>query len=132
MGGHANSNGLYLIRFGRQRHHLRAQRRRSAIRTAYLQGAAVGLTNSIVKLQAAGARTIIVPGLNYSFPIADPSQQALELAYTKALWSGLAAQGVNFIPGDFNSVRSAIPANPSAFGFQFVGSTQLTACTSPP
>ena len=132
MGGHANSNGLYLISSGGNDIIFALSAGGPANKTAYLQGAAVGLTNSIVKLQAAGARTIIVPGLNYSFPIADPSQQALELAYTKALWSGLAAQGVNFIPGDFNSVRVAIAANPSAFGFQFIGSSAAqAACTEP-
>ena len=132
VGGHANSNGLYLISSGGNDITFALSAGGPANKTAYLQGAAVGLTNSIVKLQAAGARTIIVPGLNYSFPIADPSQQALELAYTKALWSGLAAQGVNFIPGDFNSVRVAIAANPSAFGFQFIGSSAAqAACTEP-
>jgi hypothetical protein len=44
----------------------------------------------------------------------------------------LAAAGVNFIPADFNSVRLAISANPSAFGFEFVD-TALghTACIKP-
>src|SRR6267378_3083614 len=132
VGGHANGNGLYLISSGGNDISFAFSAGGPADKTLYLQNAADGLTTAIAKLQAAGARTIIVPGLNYSFPIADPAQQAAELAYTKALWSGLAQRGVNFIPGDFNAVRVAIAANPSAFGFQFVGSSAAqAACTQP-
>ena len=132
VGGHANSRGLYLISSGGNDISFALSSPGPGNSALYLQGAADGLTNAIAKLQAAGARTIIVPGLNYSFPIGNPAQQAAELAYTKALWSGLAAQGVNFIPGDFNAVRVAIAANPSAFGFQFVGSSPAqAACTLP-
>ena len=132
VGGHANGNGLYLISSGGNDISFAFSAGGPADKTLHLQNAADGLTTAIAKLQAAGARTIIVPGLNYSFPIADPAQQAAELAYTKALWSGLAQRGVNFIPGDFNAVRVAIAANPSAFGFQFVGSSAAqAACTQP-
>jgi outer membrane lipase/esterase len=133
VGGHANSRGLYLISSGgNDISFALSSPGPSGGPAPYLQGAADGLTNAIAKLEAAGARTIIVPGLVYSFPIGNPAQQAAELAYTKELWSGLAAQGVNFIPGDFNAVRVAIAANPSTFGFQFVGSSPAqTACTLP-
>ena len=132
VSGHANSNGLYMVSSGANDISFAFSTGGPADRTLYLQNAADGLTNAIAKLHAAGARTIIVPGLNYSFPLADPAQQAAELAYTKALWSGLAQRGVNFIPGDFNAVRVAIAANPSAFGFQFVGSSAAqAACTQP-
>jgi outer membrane lipase/esterase len=132
VSGHANSNGLYMVSSGANDISFAFSTGGPADRTLYLQNAADGLSNAIAKLQAAGARTIIVPGLNYSFPLADPAQQAAELAYTKALWSGLAQRGVNFIPGDFNAVRVAIAANPSAFGFQFVGSSAAqAACTQP-
>jgi outer membrane lipase/esterase len=132
VGGQANGNGLYLISSGGNDISFAFSAGGPADKTLYLQNAADGLTTAIAKLQAAGARTIIVPGLNYSFPIVDPAQQAAELAYTKALWSGLAQRGVNFVPGDFNAVRVAIAANPSAFGFQFVGSSAAqAACTQP-
>jgi len=132
VSGHANGNGLYMVSSGANDISFAFSTGGPADRTLYLQNAADGLTNAIAKLHAAGARTIIVPGLNYSFPLADPAQQAAELAYTKALWSGLAQRGVNFIPGDFNAVRVAIAANPSAFGFQFVGSSAAqAACTQP-
>jgi outer membrane lipase/esterase len=132
-GGHANGNGLYMVSSGANDIGFAFSAGGPADKTLYLQNAADGLSNAIAKLQAAGARTIVVPGLNYSFvPMNDPAQQAAELAYTKALWSGLAQRGVNFIPGDFNAVRVAIAANPSAFGFQFTGSgPSQTACTVP-
>ena len=132
VSGHANSDGLYMVSSGANDISFAFSTGGPADKTLYLQNAADGLSNAIAKLQAAGARTIIVPGLNYSFPINNPAQQAAELAYTKALWSGLAQRGVNFIPGDFNAVRVAIAANPSAFGFQFVGSSAAqAACTQP-
>ncbi len=54
------------------------------------------------------------------------------LLYSTELWSALAARGVNFIPADWNSVRVAIAANPSAFGFTFVGTgAGQVACTNP-
>jgi outer membrane lipase/esterase len=130
--GQANPNGLYLISSGGNDISFALSSAGPADKTAYLQSAADGLTNAIAKLQNAGARTIVVPGLSYSFPLSDPAQQAAELAYTKALWSGLAQSGVNFIPGDFNAVRVAIAAHPSAFGFEFVGSSAAqAACTQP-
>jgi outer membrane lipase/esterase len=132
VGGHANGNGLYLISSGGNDVSFAFSTGGPTDKTLYLQNAADGLSSAIAKLQAAGARTIIVPGLNYSFPKVDPEQQAAELAYTKALWSGLAARGVNFIPGDFDAVRLAIDANPAAFGFQFTGnSAGQAACTQP-
>ena len=48
--------------------------------------------------------------------------------YATELWSGLQANGVNFIPADINAVRLAIAATPGAFGFQFIG-TNNPACT---
>jgi outer membrane lipase/esterase len=87
---------------------------------------------AIGALSRAGAQTIIVPGLHYSFPLNDSAQQQAKLAYTQALWTGLSADGNNFILADFNSVRLAILANPSAFGFRFIGSGPgQTACLPP-
>src|SRR5882672_3159254 len=131
VGGHANGNGLYLVSSGGNDFNFAFSPGGPTDKTLYLQNAADGLTNAIAKLQAAGARTIVVPGLNYSF-FGNAERQAAALAYTKALWSGLAQGGVNFVPGDFNAVRVAIAANPSAFGFQFVGTDPTqTACTVP-
>lgn len=136
-GGRANSNGLYLISAGGNDvafafSGLPTSPTSQADRIASLQDAANGLADKIAHLRDAGARTIIVPGQNFSFPLNNPAQQAAELAYTRALWSNLAARGVNFIPADFNSVRVAIAANPAEFGFQFVRNDPAsTACTLP-
>jgi outer membrane lipase/esterase len=98
----------------------------------YLTNAANGLVAAIDGLSRAGAQTIIVPGLQYSFPLSDSAQQQAKLAYTQALWSGLNANGVNFIPADFNSVRLKIQANPSAFGFRFIGTAPGQMACLPP
>src|SRR4051794_26688957 len=133
-GGRANASGLYLIDSGGNDVSFAFSGLPAAPtnKIGYLTGAAAGLTSAIVSLQAAGARVIVVPGQSYSFPTGNPTLQTAKLAYTQALWSDLAAQHVNFIPADFNSVRLAIAANPSAFGLQFIGNgTAQTACTKP-
>ncbi len=131
VSGHANGNGLYMVSSGANDISFAFSAGGPADKTLYLQNAADGLTNAIAKLHAAGARTIVVPGLNYSF-FGNAEKQAAALGYTQELWSGLAQRGVNFVPGDFNAVRVAIAANPSAFGFQFVGTDPTqTACTVP-
>ena len=97
-------------------------------KVAYLVGQANLLSSAISNLAAAGARTIIVPDQTFSLPT-NPLRREAALAYSQALWSGLAAKGVNFIPADFNAVMVAVLASPSSFGFPFVGTTQ-TACTN--
>src|SRR6266550_2667770 len=131
VGGHANGNDLYMVSSGGNDMNFAFSPGGPADKALYLQNAADGLSDAVGKLHAAGARTIVVPGLNYSF-FGNAEEQAGALAYTKALCSGLAQRGINFIPGDFNAVRVAIAANPSAFGFQFVGTNPgQTACTVP-
>ena len=147
VGGRANANALYLISGGGNDVAFADDQTRStaqfpifpvgsAAADAYLVAQAQTLAGTIVQLRNAGARYIIVPGLNYSFPMGGGAGNAAEradrLLYTQTLWWSLAAAGVNFIPADFNSVRLAIAANPSAFGFEFVD-TALghTACTRP-
>jgi outer membrane lipase/esterase len=136
-GGRANGSGLYLISSGGNDVSFAfgpftTSPANQADRVAYLQDTANGLADKIAVLRNAGARTIIVPGLHFSFPLNNPARQAAELAYTHALWSDLSARGVNFIPADFNSVRVAIEADRAAFGFQFIRSDAAnTACTEP-
>jgi outer membrane lipase/esterase len=136
VGGQANSNGLYLISSGNNDLVFAFSAGGPANKTLFMQNTADALASEIVKLHAAGARTIIVPGILSTFPRStSPNStplvlQQAALAYDKELWSGLRAQGVNFIPADINSFVVAIAANPSAFGFQFIGTDQ-TACTQP-
>jgi outer membrane lipase/esterase len=127
-GGHANSNGLYLISSGGNDMSfafsgLPSSPTTQANRIAYVVGQANLLSSAISNLASAGARTIIVPDQTFSLPT-NPLRREAALAYSQALWSGLAAKGVNFIPADFNAVMAAVLASPSSFGFQFVGNTQ--------
>jgi outer membrane lipase/esterase len=134
-GGLANSNGLYLISSGGNDVAFAfggfpTSPTTQTGKVAYLVDQANLLSSAISRLASAGARTIIVPDQTFSFPT-NPLRRQAELAYSQALWSGLAAKGVNFIPADFNAVRLAIAANPSQFGFQFIGTTPAqTACTN--
>jgi outer membrane lipase/esterase len=136
-GGRANRNGLYLISSGDNDvafafSGLAGSPATQAARITYLVDAANGLTAAVSSLRNAGARTIVIPDLNFSFPANNANERQARLAYTQALWSGLAAAGVNFIPADFNSVRLAIAANPARFGFQFIGNgAAQTACSQP-
>jgi outer membrane lipase/esterase len=135
-GGAANPNGLYLISSGGNDISFALGQTGTgpfpANPTAYITSAAAGLTTAVKSLQAAGARYIIVPDLTYSFPLNSPTEQALKLVYSQALWSDLAAAGVSFIPADWNAVRLAILANPSQFGFLHIGTgAGQMACTKP-
>jgi outer membrane lipase/esterase len=124
-GGHANSNALYLISSGGN--DVAFALGNSGIGpypadpTAYILNAANGLAGTVAQLQAAGGRYILVPDLPFSFPTNDATERQARLTYSLALWSALAADGVNFIPADWNAVRVAIAGNPASFGFQFIG-----------
>jgi outer membrane lipase/esterase len=132
--GRANSNALYLISSGDNDVAFAFSNiaGHPTDRVAYLVDAANGLSSEIARLKAAGARYIVVPDLDYSFPKNNQARQQAKLAYSQALWSGLAAQGVNFIPADFNAVRLAIDASPGSFGFTSTSNAiGSTACTAP-
>jgi outer membrane lipase/esterase len=135
-GGVANPNALYLISSGgNDVSYALGLTGTGPFPTnpiAYLTSAADSLASAIAGLHAAGARYIIVPDQAYSFPTDSPTEQAAKLSYSLALWNALAADGVNFIPADFNAVRLAIQANPSEFGFINVGTGPgQFACTQP-
>lgn len=139
-GGHANGNALYLINSGANDVSFALGNSGSGPfpvdPTAYLIGLANNFAATIASLQAAGARYIIIPDLAFSFPLGGGAGNAQErqakLDYSQALWSALAAAGVNFIPADINAARLAIAANPASFGFQFIGNgLGQFACTQP-
>jgi outer membrane lipase/esterase len=140
-GGRANSNALYLISSGGNDISFATGSTGTgpypSNPQAYLVSAANSLASSVASLQAAGARYFVVPDLPYSFPTgggaANATARADRLLYSQALWNGLAANGVNFIPADQNAMRLAIASNPALFGFQFIGSgVGQAACTAPP
>jgi len=137
-GGRANGNAIYLISSGGNDVSYALGGTGTgpfpANPTAYLQSAAASLSGAVASLQAAGGRYFVVPNLPFSFPpgggAGNATTRQARLTYSQALWSDLAASGVNFVPADYNAVRLAIAATPSAFGFQFIDTTNV-ACTQP-
>lgn len=136
-GGRADSNGLYLVAIGANDVAFAADQTRStanfpifapgsAAATTYLRDQARAGVAAIASLRAAGARYIVVPNEPQSF--GNATVQQYRAVYDNTLWFGLAQAGVNFVPADVNAIRLAIAANPSAFGFQFIG-TGSPACT---
>ncbi len=140
-GGRANPNGLYLISSGGNDVSFATGNSGTGPPPtnpqAYLVSAANSLANSVTTLHAAGARYIVVPDLPFSFPqgggAANATDRADRLLYSQTLWSSLQANGVNFVPADYNAMRLAIASNPALFGFQFIGNgAGQTACAPPP
>ena len=89
-------------------------------------GAVVAEIGQIVRLRNAGARYIAVFGLpNIGLapaslaggPAAVAAATQLSAGYNTTLFTGLASQGVRFIPVDVFSLINEVAANPSAFGF---------------
>lgn len=97
--------------------------------TAYVTQAATSLANAIINLKNLGAQKIIVSGLSYSFgsPVL---KRTLKLTHTNTVWNALTAASVPFYRADVDTVRSAIVANPSNFGFTSVNTTTV-GCTQP-
>ena len=117
-GGVANPNALYLISSGGNNIGFAIDNLAPADRAAYVTQAAKDEVAGVVRLQAAGARYIIIPNQANSF--GNTTQQNLRGIYNNELWNGLAAAKVNFIPADFNGLRQEINAKQTAFGFTTV------------
>ena len=113
--GTANPNALYVISSGGN------DALAAGATTTTVTTAANALVAAVVQLQNAGARYIIVPNLPATI-----SGNPLLQDYNNALWPGLAAAGINFVPADINSVLAAVKGN-AAFGFTATG----PACTQP-
>lgn len=116
VNGQANPNALYLISSGGNDVFVALGLGLSqAAAMAYFLSDAQALATSVARLQADGARYIMVAD-----QYAPPGSSATQLAYGHALlgatWSDLAAAGVNFIPADTASVIAAVEQNPAAFG----------------
>ena len=98
---------------------------------AYVVQAANDLATAITSLKTAGAKTIIVSNLNYSFG-SDMAKRALRLTYSQTLWGLLTMNGVNFIHADHNAFLLTIQANLSHFGFLALSTAAGNmACTQP-
>src|SRR5262249_16425570 len=114
-GGVANPNALYLISSGGNDIDFAINKLPAADRTAYLTQAAKDEIAAGVKLNAAGARYILITNQPQTF--SDQDKHSLQATYNTALWNGLAAAGVNFIPADFDGLRKEIRDKQAAFGF---------------
>jgi outer membrane lipase/esterase len=93
---------------------------------ANVLGAATAEIGQIARLQAAGARYVMVVGLpdigaTPAFASAGAatagSVTALSAGYNTTLFTGLASAGIRVIPVDAFTFLSEIRANPSAYGF---------------
>jgi outer membrane lipase/esterase len=117
VNGHANPNAIYLLASGGNdtAAALSTFGPSSPAAIAYLLGEAQALTKSLVSLQAAGARTIIVSNY-YPGPSDVPARTAYAKTILSATWNDLAAAGVRFIPADTASVFAAVERDPTAFG----------------
>src|SRR5262249_4055640 len=120
VNGQANPNALYLIGSGGNSATTAALGVSFGLLTptqasAFISTEGSALVNSIVRLQAAGGRYIVVTN-EYVPPSADAAQIAYGQALLSATWGGLAAAGVNFIPADTLSVIAFVEKNPLMFG----------------
>jgi outer membrane lipase/esterase len=133
-GGVANSRALYLIDSGDNDATYAAGETGAgpfpSNPQAYVTQAAGQLAAAIQSLFNAGARSIIVAGLNYDFPSSDANLRSLKLLYTQTLWSDLTSLGVPFFQADTDPLLSTIVSHPVLFGFTTVSSLD-PACTTP-
>ena len=103
---------------------------------SYVIEAAEDLGGDILILKKAGAQHIVVAGLAYDYPTGSSAdavnRRALKLSYTNTLFQNLTQIGVPYIPANIDSLRLAISANPSNYGFTSVGTgAGQMACTQP-
>jgi outer membrane lipase/esterase len=129
-GGTADPNALYTVWAGandifQNLGALQAGAIDAAALQANVLAAAAAEVQQIARLQAAGARYIVV----FSLPDIGATPQfgasattagqvtALSAGYNTTLFSGLASAGVRVIPVDAFSLISEVRANPAAFGF---------------
>jgi len=128
-GGRADPNALYFVYIGANDltttttggpGNIINPQNVSALTTLGLERA-----NLVMELAAAGARYILVPntivgltpaavaaaGVTYS-----PTTIASRNLYDQVTWNTLAANHVNFIPADFNSIFNYVLLNPAGFG----------------
>ncbi|MDR3439527.1 autotransporter domain-containing protein [Telmatospirillum sp.] len=123
--GTANRDALYLIDTGHNDAGY-VQTPGVTVSPSYLAIQAVTLTASVSALQAAGARTIVVDNIYDYARLVDATGSlsatnaafvAQATVFSAEIWSDLAADGVNFIPGDIENLLKYVSRNPTKFGF---------------
>lgn len=128
VGGRANPNALYVVSSGNNDIAFVQEQGAAwiAANPTYLNRVAAELAASVATLQAAGARTIVVPNSFYTtvltdsggvIPASNADVYAQTVAYGATIWSYLTAAGVRFIPADLDSVFRFVATNPGLFGF---------------
>jgi len=130
-GGKANPNAVYLISSGGNDTTFANDNpafTTAAQRQAYVTAQANLLAAEITTLHAAGAQYIVVKGV---------AGTGFNGIATQALWSQLAANGVNFVPSNTSAIVNAAQYNPTLFGFTaatvspgIVGSGTGSACVT--
>ena len=134
---HANPNALYVIKTGDNDLNFPNPQ------PNYLINSDSELAAEVAALQAAGARTIMVPNsynsavyasANGNILPADSGAYALSTAYQSQKWADLQADHVNFIPADIDSVFKYVVHNPTFFGFTTLSiqSSNAPALANPP
>ncbi|WP_243358550.1 autotransporter outer membrane beta-barrel domain-containing protein [Fundidesulfovibrio terrae] len=140
-GGAANPNALYVIKTSdNDLQFVRAMPPAwAAANPNFLSNLAAGEAMSAAALQAAGARTLMVPnsynyavfaGLGGGLAPENADLYARSLSYGQARWADLAAAGVRFIPADIDSLMRFVVLHPTMFGF--TPSSVLSANTLSP
>jgi outer membrane lipase/esterase len=128
VNGIANPNALYVIKTGDNdvTYVMQQTAAWNAANPNFLSDGAIALVGEVARLQAAGARNIVVRNSYDSALLAGPGGDinpayADFYARSKALWtsewSSLTAAGVRFIPADNDSLFSFVAKNPTLFGF---------------
>ncbi|MYL83530.1 autotransporter domain-containing protein [Desulfovibrio aerotolerans] len=127
-GGAANANALYVVNSGNN-DLIFVQNQGAAWIAAnpdFLRGVSAQLTIGVAALQAAGARTIMVPNTFYTAALAGPGglvpaanldNYLRAVGYGNLKWSDLTNAGVRFIPADLTSLFGFVTTNPALFGF---------------
>ena len=123
--GVADRDALYMISTGAN-DLLYVQTPAVVVPPDYLTQQIRALAGSVVQLQAAGARTIVVLDIYEYARLVDAEghlspTDAADLgqahAFSRELWSTLAAAGVRFVPGDVESLTTYVSQHPTEFGF---------------
>lgn len=138
-GGRANSNALHSVWAGANDIFVIAPTPANA--QAYLFQTTGELVAQIARLQAAGARYIIVPTIpDIGITPAGLSQGAagaagltqLSQGFNQLLFGGIGLANLNVVPIDTFTLLREIVASPAAYGFTGAAATTVPACGSTP
>ncbi|WP_043600735.1 autotransporter outer membrane beta-barrel domain-containing protein [Solidesulfovibrio magneticus] len=145
VGGIANPNGLYVVKTGdNDLQFLRYMGSTwAAANPNFLPDLAIGQAANVALLQAAGARTILVPnsyndavfaGLGGAIASENMDLYQTSRSYGMMRWTSLTAFGVRYVPADIDSLMRFVVFNPTLFGFtpsSVLSSNTLSPSISP-